>query len=164
MQQKIFILTWSALFLFNCNTMKITGENIAAKAKTLDMGDQKSSTLIARAWEALDRKAWLEVFAYTEKCLDMYGATAVKMNAELDDFAPKEKAHAYWALNDCGTALFIMANAYEKLEMLPEAVAAYKRLAQDFTYCQCWDPKGWFWHPAENAAAKADELEFLLEK
>jgi len=83
------------------------------------------------------------------------------MNAELTDFEPVETAAKKWALNDVGTSLWMMANAYADLKMYPEAVKAYRTLANDYTYSQCWDPKGWYWHPAEGASHKAKEYEYL---
>lgn len=77
------------------------------------------------------------------------------MNAELTTFAPIERVNRYWALNDAGTCTYIMATVYERRRMYPEAAQAFRSLAQDYRFAQCWDPKGWYWHPADGAAAKA---------
>jgi hypothetical protein len=63
------------------------------------------------------------------------------MNASLTGFEPAEKASKQWALND--------------------AVKSYRTLATDYTYAQCWDPKGWSWHPADGAEQKAKKYDYL---
>ena len=35
---------------------------------------------------------------------------------------------------------------------------AYQKLVDQYYYAQCWDPKGWFWKPAEAAQQALDEL------
>ena len=82
------------------------------------------------------------------------------MNAELTGFEPISIAAQLWALNDVCSCLFIMANAYEELKMYPEAAATYTTLANDYTYTQCRDPKGWFWHPACGAEAKVKQYKY----
>lgn len=159
MRQTFLLLTMAVLFI-SCTPAKITHEDIQAKAETLDFGDSTSATLVGKAWEALDDRNYPEILAYTQKCVELYGAEGKRMNAELTDFAPADKAAQYWALNDVGTCLFIMANAYEKLRMYPEAAEAYGTLASDYDFAQCWDPKGWYWHPASGAYTKAEEYKY----
>jgi hypothetical protein len=43
------------------------------------------------------------------------------------------------------------------------AKAAYLRVVKEFGYAQCWDPRGWFWKPADAARQKIVELEFDAE-
>jgi hypothetical protein len=146
-----------AVLFISCTPAKVTHEDIQTKAETLDFGDSTSATLARKAWEASADKNYPELFAYTQKCVELYGAEGKRMNAELTDFEPPETAAQQWALNDVGTCLFIMANAYEELEMYPQAAEAYRTLASDYEYAQCWDPKGWYWHPAAGADVKADK-------
>ena len=132
-----------------------------ATDETPDFGDFSSETLTVKAWKALAARDYPKLFAYTQKCVELYGEEGKKMNAELTDFEPPETAAKKWALNDVGTSLFIMAKAYEELKMYPDAVKAYRTLANDYRYAQCWDPKGWYWHPAAGADLKAKELDYL---
>jgi hypothetical protein len=125
-----------------------------------DFGDQSSSTLAGKAWAASGGGTPADALAYTAKCKELYEAIALKQQAALTDFAPADKAHDNWALNDVGTCYFIEAQVYEKLGKKPEAIAAYKKLATDLAYAQCWDTKGWFWRPASAAKDRLKQLEF----
>ena len=70
----------------------------------------------------------------------------------------KDKIFNFWALNDVGTALYIKGEALRKAGKNKEAREAYKKLVDEFFYAQCWDPKGWFWKPAEAAQQAIDDL------
>jgi hypothetical protein len=76
-----------------------------------DFGDHTSVTLVTKAWDSLTQKDFNAVAAYTKKCIELYGQKAVEQQASLTDFAPSEKAFDYWALNDVGTAYFILGKA-----------------------------------------------------
>ena len=75
------------------------------------------------------------------------------MQNELQGFATGTKAmiQSKWALNDVATALFIQGKALQNAERYSEAKAVYQILVSRFKYGQCWDPKGWFWKPADEA-------------
>ena len=129
------------------------------KSGEYDFGDFSSSTLTVKGWQALGAEDLDSVLAYTGKCIEMYAKEAKKQQASLDDFAPKDTAFDYWALNDVGTCYFIRASMFMKEGMLEEAKEAYKILADDYYFCQCWDQGGWFWHPGETAKEKLEEWE-----
>ena len=145
----------------SCGLAQVTQSEIAAASQSLDMRGLNSSALAAKAWEASSAKEYVEVFAYTQECERLFGAKAKAMNAELKGFETPDKAAKYWALNDVGTCLFIMGHAYVELRMYSEAARVFERLAKDYTYCQCWDPKGWFWHPADGADRKSQKYQDL---
>jgi len=128
-------------------------------AEPLDFGDHTSATLTGKAWKALGEQRYDDALAYTGKCRELYMAEALKQQAALTDFVPAEKAHDSWALNDVGTCLFIEGQGLEKHDK-PKAAATYRELATALKFCQCWDPKGWFWRPAEVAAEKVKQLQF----
>lgn len=125
-----------------------------------DFGDQSSQTLTGKAWEALGRGEFDRVALFTDRCRELYAEQAAKQQAELKDFLPAEKAHDMWALNDVGTCCFIAGQALEKQDRPADAAAAYEKVVESYGYAQCWDPKGWFWRPAEAAAQRLKELEF----
>jgi hypothetical protein len=159
MKQTLLLLA-IAVFCISCTPAKVTHQEIQAKSETLDYGDSTSATLASKSWQALADKNYPELFAYTQRCYELYGEEGKKMNSELTDFEPLSTAAQLWALNDVGTCLYIKANAYEELKMYPEATETYSMLASDFTYAQCWDPKGWFWYPARGAEAKAKKYKY----
>lgn len=126
-----------------------------------DFGDNSSSVLVQKAWGALAANDLAGVEAYVNKCLALYETKAKEMQAGLKEYVweSKEKTFSYWALNDVGTGLFILGEAYQNAGKKEEAVKAYKRVINEFLYAQCWDPNGWFWKPAEAAQQKLGELE-----
>ncbi|MBU0676841.1 MAG: beta-glucanase precursor [Verrucomicrobia bacterium] len=125
-----------------------------------DFGDFSSSTLTSKAWDEMGKGNYDEALVYINKCKEMYEAEALKQQAGLSSFAPKENGHDYWALNDVGTCYYIEGQIREKQGDTASAIAAYKKLAGSLKYCQCWDNKGWFWHPAEAAEGRLKQLEF----
>mgnify|MGYP001172866118 CR=1 FL=1 len=126
-----------------------------AVAWALDFGDYKSSTLTVKAWGALNSKDYKGAVVYTDKCIELYADQARQMQASLKDYpaGATEEIHTnYWALNDVATSLFIKGKALLELGREEDAKAAFKRLVEEFTYGQCWDPNGpWFWAPAKAA-------------
>jgi len=132
----------------------------AAGAPALDFGDSSSATLTSKAWAALEAKNYPEVLGYTNKCIELYKTQAVAMQAALKEPAPKETASSQWALNDVGTCYFIQGKALDDQKDTKGAIAAYKALADTLAFAQCWDPKGWFWKPADAARKRLVELQF----
>ena len=125
-------------------------------ALAYNFGDYRSVTLATKAWEALEKGDIEAVLAYTNKCIELYGAQAKKMQSGLEDY-PKgtdKEIFAFWALNDVATSLFIQGEAYRKANMKDEAKEVYQKIIDEYTYGQCWDTKGWFWKPAEAAKEK----------
>ncbi len=130
-----------------------------------DYGDHRSVTLITKAWGALGQGDLEAALAYTNKCIELYADKAKEMQASLKEF-PKgtdSEIHSYWALNDVGTGLFIQGEGYRKAGMKEEAKAAFQKLADNYGFAQCWDPKGWFWKPAEAAKERIKMIELGLE-
>lgn len=141
-------------------TEKSPAAETASNAPAYDFGDHSSQTLTAKAWEALQAKNHAAVDAFTGKCIEIYEADALKMQASLTEPAPSGKEHDYWALNDVGTCYFIRAQSKEERGDTAGAIADYKAVSEKFAYAQVWDTKGWFWRPADAASAKVKSLEF----
>jgi hypothetical protein len=133
---------------------------LAAVSPAQDFGDHKSSTLTSKAWEALGQGKYDAAAAYVGKCRELYESKALEQQKGLKDYLPADKGHDAWALNDVGTCYFIDGQLLEKQGKKKEAAAAYKKLVGDLKFAQCWDPKGWFWKPAEAAAMRLKQLDF----
>lgn len=126
-----------------------------------NFGDYRSETLAAKAWGVLKDGDLEAVLAYTNKCIELYADQARKMQSSLTAYPTgnNDQIFSYWALNDVATSLFIQGEAYRKADKKDEAIAAYKRAVNEFSYGQAWDPQGWFWKPAEAAQEKISMLE-----
>lgn len=131
------------------------------KGLDLDFEDYRSVTLVVKAWNALDEESLEEVFVYTNKCIKLYSQEAAKMQNILKGYpgGSDEEIFAYWALNDVATAYYIQGEAYRKRAETAKAREAYQKIIDEFSYGQCWDPRGWFWKPAEAAANRLNVLE-----
>jgi hypothetical protein len=135
-------------------------QETAPAAPAVDFGNFSSETLAGKAWAAMDARDYAGVKVYAEKCREMYGKQAEEMQQKLTAPAPKEQAFDYWALNDVGTSAFLLGQALEKQGDTKGAIASYKYVVEKTPFAQCWDPKGWFWKPADAASARLKALEF----
>jgi tetratricopeptide (TPR) repeat protein len=131
------------------------------KGLDLDFGDMTSAAIAKGAWAALAKKDLEAVKAYVDKNLQLYGQRGKEMQASLKEFPweSPEKIFSYWALNDVGTSLFILGQAYRNAGDNDKAIATFKKLVNEYYFSQCWDPQGWFWKPAEAAQQQIIELE-----
>ena len=123
-----------------------------------DFGDYTSQTLTTKAWEALAKNDHKGVELYAKKCIELYEGDANKQQASLKEFAPKEKAFDYWALNDIGTCYFLLGDSLLTQKRYQEAKAAFNRVVNDFGFAQCWDPKGWFWKIAVASRGRLNKI------
>lgn len=130
-----------------------------ADGHELDYGDYTSVTLQVKSWEALGAGEYEAALKYTDKCAELYEEEARAMQASLAAKPAPDDVHDYWALNDVGTCYFIKGEALTKLRRYAEAMAAYRVVRDELYYAQAWDPKGWFWSPADAAYPKVAMLE-----
>ncbi len=150
-----------AVFVSGCASTNAPQRNADGE---LDYGDYKSETLTTKAWNAFNARDYMTAIQYTEKVAELYEDEAREMQAFLSTQPPSrvkqsaEEIHANWALNDVGTSYYIRAESLLKLNKKPEALAAYKMVTNQFNRAQCWDPKGWFWSPADAASTKITML------
>ena len=124
----------------------------------IDFEDYTSETLTTKAWQSLNENDVSSCIIYAEKSIALYVKDAKKMQESLANYASKEKAFDYWALNDVGTCYFILGEAYSKSQQWEKAVEAYQKLINDYFYAQCWDSKGWFWKPAVASRGKLNKI------
>ena len=123
-----------------------------------DFGDYTSQTLTVKAWDVLGKNDHKGVELYTKKCIELYEVEAKKQQASLTEFTPKEKAFDPWALNDVATCYFILGESLMAQKRYKEAKAAFDRVVNDFSFAQCWDPKGWFWKVAVAARGRLNKI------
>lgn len=148
------------LALFGFISLSFAGE---PADQGLDYGDHRSVTLQVKGWEALGAGQYEDAVKYTEKCVELYEDEAKKMQASLSAKPSPDVVNEYWALNDVGTCYFIMGEALTKLRMNAAALAAYKVVRDELYWSQAWDPKGWYWAPADAAYPKIEMLEAKLK-
>ena len=129
-----------------------------AAPKKYDFGNFTSETLTKKAWEALNAGDHEAVEAYTKKCIELYEAKAHQQAVSLSDFAPKEQAFNYWALNDVATCYLILGQSLLAQDKVKEAQEDFKIVIERFPFAQAWDPQGWFWHVAQAAKDKLNTI------
>ena len=132
-------------------------------ARAQDFGDYTSATLANKAWTAYGSLSYDEALVYIDKCLELYEREAKAMQLSLTEFPPNTPPEAtakYWALNDVGTCVFIKGQCLMSKGDKEGAKTAFRKLVDELGFAQCWDPKGWFWKPADAAKQKLVELEF----
>lgn len=158
--QKLF-LTILGIALIGGMALENPREVLAA----YNFGDYRSVTLTTKAWKALEAGDLDAVLAYTNKCIELYGAEAKKMQNGLTGYptGKDEDIFKYWALNDVATSLFIQGEAYRKAGNIDQAKTAYQKLIDNYSYGQAWDTQGWFWKPAEAAQGNLNMLESGLD-
>lgn len=174
--KQLCLLTITLVMLIGCGSVQVVRDDQQSKTtqssvsrvpvikEKIDFGDMRSETLTTKAWTALSKDDYDAVVAYTGKCIKMFAKTAKKQQKSLKYFASKEKAFNYWALNDVGTCYFINACMYEKQNKIKEQKKEYKIIVENYYFCQCWDPNGWFWHPGEVAEEKLIEWNIPYSK
>ncbi len=133
-------------------------DQLAVLGTSYDFGDYTSETLTVKSWKALEVKDYQGVMIYTKKCIDLYEKDAKEQQASLTDYAPKEKAFNYWALNDVGTCYFIRGEVLVTQGKTDEAKASFEHIINELSFAQCWDPKGWFWKPAVGARGRINKI------
>ncbi len=122
-----------------------------------------SAALTQRAWKALERKEYGEVFLVTDEVVSRCEGQALKQQGRLKAFAPSDRASNYSALNDVATCLFIRGRALRELKRNGEAKQAFKEILQNYRFAQCWDTKGWFWPVASAAQDEINSMDFNVD-
>jgi len=129
---------------------------------------------LADAWKAFNEKNYSGAISSTDDCIQNFGAKATREQAALeaahekqpptgavDNAFDKKKINDRWAVNDVSTSYFVKGQSAEYLmkssksskdkQKYKEMACSAYQSASRLTYGRCWDPKGWFWSPAEAA-------------
>jgi tetratricopeptide (TPR) repeat protein len=123
-----------------------------------DFSDISHWNLTVSAWESLAQKDFEGVFAYANKCLELYEAKAKEMAVGMKSFSRPGHEDDFALVNDVATSRYIMGEAYMKLGRLDDALKEFRYVMANYPYAQCWDPKGWFWKVAEVSRKNVDKI------
>lgn len=122
-----------------------------------------STALALKAWKALEGKQYGEVFTIADECVKRFSERAKKQQAQLKNFAVKDRAASYAALNDVATCLFIKGKALRELRRFDEAKDTFQQIPRDYRFAQCWDPKGWYWKVAWGAQDEINCIDYGVD-
>lgn len=122
-----------------------------------------SEELTIRAWEALAAKDYKEAISYADRCIELYQEEANRQQASLKDFPVRGKEEQFRALNDVATSLFIKGEALRAQRRWNEAKEVFNKIIDNYSFAQCWDPRGWFWKVAEESKIKLEKIDKAME-
>lgn len=151
------------LGIFSSNVFAQEGLSAVPVAAAKALASLSSEDYVRKAWEASAHNNIEEVERLTDECVEIYGETAKKQQASLIGFPSKGFENDYAALNNVATALFIHAEILMKKGETEKAKEMFKKIANEFSWAQAWDPRGWFWSIAEKSQASIDKLEGRYE-
>ncbi len=121
-----------------------------------------SCAMQVSAWDALGGERYEEVLEITDECTGEFGDIARETDSSMSGYADAKNEMAYWVeygvLTDVAACYFIRGEALMKLDRPDEALVAYTVLVEELQYSQLWDPRGWFWKPAEAAGERIAEI------
>ena len=112
---------------------------------------EEAYEVTGKAWKAKANGDWDEVIRLADHAERAWGRKARELNAGLDAYPKGEAARNHAVLNELATITLLKAGALKEKGDKAGALAAYREVASDYTYGQCWDKKGWWWQPAKAA-------------
>ena len=128
-----------------------------------DIADRAPHEVYAiEGWAAIEERQYEKAAKLADRCVTEFLPAATTMEqalakagktfpvGEVSDQV-KTAILANGVLNDVSSCLVIRGQAAEALRDKPAAVKAYKA-AVALPRGRCWDPRGWFWSPAEKAS------------
>jgi len=142
---------------------------LAGRALTEDLSENALCT--KRAWDFYNASKYDEAVRRAEVCIDDFVVQARRDEKKLQDekvpLPPTGKvSHEDYlkiiergVLNDVATSYFIKGRSLEYEGQIEQARRTYQQ-TREFPHGRCYDPKGWFWSPAQ---AAEDRLERLAE-
>jgi hypothetical protein len=112
-----------------------------------------SEALLADAWIYYGASDMAKATQLSDEVVSRYADEAAKQQAALTDFAPKDTASENWALNDVGTAEYLLACIDQESGNYGAAEQHFNTVINKYGFAQCWNPEGtgFFWHVADAA-------------
>lgn len=131
------------------NVADTAKDKIRTSGTKYNYEDYRSVTLTTKAWRSLNEDDYEGIELYAKKCIYLYENEAKQMRSQMNGYAQRNFIPYHWALNNVGTCYFILGEAYRKQGNLQQAEEAYRAVINNYSYAQCWDPRGWYWKVAE---------------
>jgi hypothetical protein len=137
--------------------------------RALSIQEPLNVQLTNAAWAAFNKGAHAEAIVAADRCVTEFLGVADREQARLAaDKVPSPPVGAVSAavkatilargpLNDVATCYWIKGRAAEANGQTAAAREAYLA-ASKYTYARTWDPQGWFWDPAQDAADRSKRL------
>lgn len=125
--------------------------------------------LVNRAWDAYRSQNYDTAMTAADRCVDRFKEEADADEAALEarhaKLLPtgavgpkvKDEIYAQGVLNDVATCFWIKGISAQLSKHDDAAREAYTATMK-YRYARTWDPKGWFWSPAEDAADRLRDL------
>jgi hypothetical protein len=142
-------------------TMLILGAILVA-VRAASGQDPLNVQLTTAAWSAFNEADYAQAIVAAERCASEFRGVADREQTRLEiarvpdppvgSVPSSEKAviFARGPLNDVATCFWIKGSAAQATGQAALAKEAYLAAAR-YTYARTWDPKGWFWAPAQDA-------------
>jgi hypothetical protein len=125
--------------------------------------------LTNRAWMAFQDHKYEDAIAAADRCITRFKKEADDLESELErkkappqptgrvNASQKKAIFDQGLLNDVATCYWVKGRSAELLKRNNAAREAYSATTK-YAYARTWDPKGWFWSPAEDAADRMQDL------
>jgi tetratricopeptide (TPR) repeat protein len=102
----------------------------------IDFENCTSIVLREKVMDCFSKGEYTKALIYVAKCIEMYDKDARTMQSSLKDFARKEDAYNYYALNDVGMCLLIKGKILAKKGYLKEAEVVYQAIVKEYCFAQ----------------------------
>lgn len=125
--------------------------------------------LMTAAWEAYNGHTYEDAMAKAERCASRFKNDAEQTQSNLEQKkakqpptgkvteAQKKAIYGQGPINSVATCYWIKGRSAQILHRNGEALEAYNA-AVKLSYGRTWDPRGWFWSPAEDAKDRLLDL------
>lgn len=139
-------------------------------SKKIDFGSYTdSASLMSKAWEYYNNKDYDNAAEFARELINRYENKAEEQQKSLEAYAASGKESDYWALNDVGTAYYVLGQIYKhqadketdagkKDGLIDKAKENLNIVINTLGFAQCWDTKGWYWKVAEGASKLLNTL------
>ncbi len=111
-----------------------------------------SADIVSQAWEFSIQNNKEKLDAAIKQLVDGYSVKAKEQASQLSNFPAFDQRDKYKIMNDVATGYFIQAEYLMREGKKEEAIAAFKKLIEDYPWAQAWDPsRGSFWSIKEKS-------------